>query len=495
MAAEQEACQGSDSKSLIQEGDQVVLRIDKALKVVQVRKNRKILFERLRFLIDNAIDRPFGSVFEVKGDKLHLIEPAEEDVDELEATKAENGEKSSEYQPIKSDGQSQKLTRDDVDVLKSQGASGKEIVKKLVENSETFKDRTEFSKAKYMKKKHKKYNAKITVLKPSTRLIASMYYSRAPNKICALRPDALSQLLSLANIRANSNVIVMEQCQGLVAGAVLDRMGGHGSIVQIHSGNFPTRMAMECFGFSSSFMEIVDGFPLCKVNSLKVPSQELEDMTPSQTVEVIIKKEQSESEADVDETNQQSRASSSKTSEEQSTEVKNQQEKLLRRTKRQLEERKARNTLQLRNMDSLVVVCKLHPSAIVLELLEYVAPSRPFVIFSTIKEALAECYTDLRNRGGVVNLQLTETWWREYQVLPGRTHPLVNMDGSGGYLLSGTTVERTPSSDSSPIQTETPDERAEIPETVTSCLKENNSTSQTLAEEESSEPPAKKVKE
>jgi len=29
------------------------------------------------------------------------------------------------------------------------------------------------------------------------------------------------------------------------------------------------------------------------------------------------------------------------------------------------------------------------------------------------------------------------------QVLPSRTHPQVNMSGTGGYLLTGTVVERT----------------------------------------------------
>lgn len=40
MAAAHEESPGSGSKLLIQQEDQVVLKIDKALKVVQVRKNR-----------------------------------------------------------------------------------------------------------------------------------------------------------------------------------------------------------------------------------------------------------------------------------------------------------------------------------------------------------------------------------------------------------------------------------------------------------------------
>ncbi len=41
-----------------------------------------------------------------------------------------------------------------------------------------------------------------------------------------LRTDALSQLLAMTNTHAKSNMIVMETCQGLVAGAMLERMGG-----------------------------------------------------------------------------------------------------------------------------------------------------------------------------------------------------------------------------------------------------------------------------
>lgn len=35
---------------------------------------------------------------------------------------------------------------------------------------------------------------------------------------------------------------------------------------------------------------------------------------------------------------------------------------------------------------------------------------------------------------------LQESWWRELQVLPSRTHPTMSTSGTGGYLLSGTKV-------------------------------------------------------
>lgn len=38
------------------------------------------------------------------------------------------------------------------------------------------------------------------------------------------------------------------------------------------------------------------------------------------------------------------------------------------------------------------------------------------------------------------HMELSDSWLREYQVLPERTHPTVMMDCHGGYLLTGITV-------------------------------------------------------
>jgi hypothetical protein len=37
-----------------------------------------------------------------------------------------------------------------------------------------------------------------------------------------------------------------------------------------------------------------------------------------------------------------------------------------------------------------------------------------------------------------INLRLNDSWFREYQVLEGRTHPNMTMLQNGGYLLTGT---------------------------------------------------------
>lgn len=45
---------------------------------------------------------------------------------------------------------------------------------------------------------------------------------------------------------------------------------------------------------------------------------------------------------------------------------------------------------------------------------------------------------------GMLRLQLLSTWWREFQILPGRSHPSMNMSADGGFILTGIKVTRAP---------------------------------------------------
>lgn len=52
-------------------------------------------------------------------------------------------------------------------------------------------------------------------------------------------------------------------------------------------------------------------------------------------------------------------------------------------------------------------------------------------------QPLTRTFSTLQKMESVIDLQLNETWTREHQVLPGRTHPEMNMSACSGYLLSG----------------------------------------------------------
>ncbi|KAK2561975.1 tRNA (adenine(58)-N(1))-methyltransferase non-catalytic subunit TRM6 [Acropora cervicornis] len=411
---------------MISEGEYVILKKENVIKAVEVRKGRREVFEKQHFSLDNAIGCPLGSLFEVKGSKLCPLE-VDEDIDDLLIAR-DNTEEDKSNQFLQNDGASQKLSRDEIMDLKAQGVSGKDIVEHLVENSSTFKDRTQFSQAKYKKKKMNKHVLRFSILKPTSDLIAQMYYLRGD-----LRLDSLSQILTLSNVRAGCRTIVVESCQGMVAGALLERMGGHGSLVQIYSGDFPGRQALDYFNFPKRFMDCLCGFPMDKVSTL------------GQNTDAELNSKLAN---DVSNGTEQSATTPSETPESNNN-----------------SEQEEGTGNSLTDEVHLVIVSRFQPSPIVESLLPRLAPSRPFAVFCQYKAPLMECYVNLREMGTAINIRLTETWWRHYQVLPARTHPEINMNGSGGYLLSGITVDpsETPQNTGTPIPTKKPklDDNAE----------------------------------
>ncbi|MBN3301534.1 TRM6 methyltransferase, partial [Amia calva] len=393
--------------------------------------HRKIIFEKQWIFLDNAVGELYGTTFDVvSGGTLQPRKGNAED------NPTETKEAGLDNRNIVDDGRSQKLTRDDIETLKEQGLKGQDIVQQLIENSTTFRDKTEFAQEKYIKKKKKKYENIVTILKPSTRILALMYHGREPGKICHLRYDTLAQMLTLGNIHAGSKIIVFETCAGLVLGSIMERMGGYGSVIQMYPGGGPVRAATDSFGFPEHFHQTLHEFPLCKVNALlagtlSLDSKEREGMEESTgasaepSSSAVLKTEKAQTDS-----GEQRPAAEAMEIQERKVKLEEKRKKLMA----------AAAVLQGRDADGLVIASRFHPCPVVLTLLKFVSPSRPFVIYCQYKEPLIECYTKLREQGGVVSLRLSETWLRHYQVLPNRTHPKLLMSGGGGYLLSGTTV-------------------------------------------------------
>ncbi|XP_041951614.1 tRNA (adenine(58)-N(1))-methyltransferase non-catalytic subunit TRM6 [Alosa sapidissima] len=431
-----------DAEYRIRDGDYVVLKRGDVYKAAQIQKKRKIVFEKQWFFLDNAVGQLYGTTFEIEAGGAMKPHSAKQDVSAADRDGKKAG---TDNRNIVDDGKSQKLTRDDIETLKEQGLKGQEIVQQLIDNSTTFKDKTEFAQEKYIKKKKKKYDNNVTVLRPSTRILAMMYHGREPGKICHLRYDTLAQMLALGNIHAGSKVLVFETCAGLVLGAVMERMGGYGSVIQFYPGGGPTRAGMENFGFPPHFHQTLHEFPLCKVNALLAGRLEAEE-GPEAAGEP---QEEASSGAEVKEEAPEETQEMEVTAEGDESKEKERQERRRERKvyerKVKMEEKRKKLTataalLEERHADGLVIASRFHPCPVLLGLLKFLAPSRPFVVYCQYREPLIECYTKLREQGGAISMRLTDSWLRQYQVLPNRTHPVLLMSGGGGYLLTGTTV-------------------------------------------------------
>ena len=64
-----------------------------------------------------------------------------------------------------------------------------------------------------------------------------------------------------------------------------------------------------------------------------------------------------------------------------------------------------------------------------------VQPSASVVILSSYLQPLVELADEVLFKVAV-NIRVEELWFREYQVLDKRTHPMMNMNGASGYILS-----------------------------------------------------------
>ncbi|XP_042359863.1 tRNA (adenine(58)-N(1))-methyltransferase non-catalytic subunit TRM6 [Plectropomus leopardus] len=452
-----------DSLYRIKEGDYVVLKRGDIFKAVQIQSTKKVIFEKQWFFLDNAVDQLYSSTFEIlAGGILQPLKPKDTE------SSTDSKEAGTDNRNIVDDGKSQKLTRDDIETLKEQGLKGQEIIQQLIENSSTFRDKTEYAQDKYIKKKKKKYENTVTILKPSCRILAMMYHGREPGKICHLRYDTLAQMLTLANIHAGSKVLVFETCAGLVLGSIMERMGGYGSVIQMYPGGGPVRAGVESFGFPAHFHDMLHEFPICHVNALLAGTLDTTAKDPSA--------DSKQSSMSAEEEQNQPEAERQGSPEEQSMETNSgadgrqdpEKEERERRKEARAEEKKVKQEekrkklaaaaalLEGMNADGLVIASRFHPCPVLMGLLKFLSPSRPFVVYSQYKEPLIECYTKLKEQGGTVNLRLTDTWLRHYQVLPNRTHPVLLMSGGGGYLLSGTTVATDRSKPAGSLRAEEP---------------------------------------
>jgi tRNA (adenine-N(1)-)-methyltransferase non-catalytic subunit len=101
-----------------------------------------------------------------------------------------------------------------------------------------------------------------------------------------------------------------------------------------------------------------------------------------------------------------------------------------------------REALKRGAFDGLIIATDNDPSPIIEKLLPYVAPSRPIVVYNPHKEYLVKPYLAMRDVKTMINVRLSDSWMREYQVPvhASGTHPLMSMSGHGGFILTGLKV-------------------------------------------------------
>ncbi|KAG0048284.1 tRNA (adenine(58)-N(1))-methyltransferase non-catalytic subunit trm6 [Gryganskiella cystojenkinii] len=364
------------------------------------------------FKANDIIGHAWGNSYEIydrdnKTRVYHLDE-----INEIEETENNNRE-------IVDDASSQKLTLEDIKALKDEGLkgelTGQEIVNKLKESHATFDKKTAYSQAKYLQKKGKKFHKVFTPIKPTAYSVNEYFYIKNPTKIRDMRMDTLSQLLSYANVHSGCKLLVVDDTQGMVVSALAERMGGKGTILGMYDGDSPNYDILKHMNFNDEIKNTIK--VLSWLRMYKGADESTLTLNQNQTPDEL---------QDVTQLTGKDL------------------EGYHRRLNAYNIVEASRKILHAGDFDGLVIASQYQPESILEKLLPFIRGSRPVVVYHNAKEALLDTSTWMRKCPELLAPQLTESWLRKSQVLPGRTHPEMSTWGTGGVLLTATKIIDAP---------------------------------------------------
>lgn len=487
-----------------------------------------------RCSLSPLIDSPYGSTFELqRGPKgPFLVKVPRAKIDQNQATvepcdavdddvnmgsDVVNMLPGRDNRSLVDDNTAQKLSAHDIHRLRMDCASGKDIVNALIANSTTFQNKTAYSQEKYKRKKQKKYAPSFVLRRPSSRRICEAYFIKSPQKIGFLRMDTMGLMMSLANVSAYAEVLVMDMVGGLLTAAATERTGGCGSVCSVYCTEKPTPLDIvgllnlssstasrlfrvsiwelsaalkkdacndavghaataaaasaeaSCKGAHSSSNIMLGNEGLGAENHMgsapddnsmhegegKGDEKEVKltvhgdrDMHVEKKGVVHVEKEPNASGSMENGSYAVLNDECLVAADEGSAEVDvHRQCGDMKPSGMKANEiiRPGRNPSPAdtsrwakHGFTSLLIGApEMEPWSIAQELLPLLCPSSPFVIYHRYLQPLAQCMHELQLNKMAVALEIVEPWLREYQILPSRTHPHMQMNATGGYVLSG----------------------------------------------------------
>uniref|UniRef100_A0A453A6R3 tRNA (adenine(58)-N(1))-methyltransferase non-catalytic subunit TRM6 n=1 Tax=Aegilops tauschii subsp. strangulata TaxID=200361 RepID=A0A453A6R3_AEGTS len=418
------------------------------------------------------LGRPFGSLFRVGPDGLLPCQGKDEYVNDGKPRDAGAAQdETRDNRSLVDNNTAQTLSSEDIEAMKREGASGDAIVEALIANSSTFGNKTVFSQEKYKLKKQKKYAPKVLLRRPSTRrylmppffVICETYFKKYPARIGFMRVDTLSLLLSMANVGAYSDVLAVDMVGGLVVGAVAERLGGTGYVCSTYLGSAPSSIdIIRMYNLNSEMTSRIFQAPLSDLCSLKTSGDapgsiqgDEPGVVPDESFQSSLEKP---SDTEVSDGNAQSTTAQPidiEAPEPATDEHLNQGDISMPDCKgsngnsiapKAPRAGKAPSPERMKywgehGFSSLIVAAPGHEvESVVADLLPLLSYSAPFAIYHQYLQPLATCMHSLQVSKMAIGLQITEPWLREYQVLPSRSHPHMQMNAFGGYILSGIRV-------------------------------------------------------
>lgn len=134
----------------------------------------------------------------------------------------------------------QTLSMDEIEELKKMDTgSGRQVIAKIVAAHSGIDEKTAFSLAKYIKRKHQKYLKRFTILPLDVNILANIILEKEPSRTMELRIESLGLITSWANVHhgietepdgdgrrlGGGRWLVVEDTGGLVVAAMAEKMG------------------------------------------------------------------------------------------------------------------------------------------------------------------------------------------------------------------------------------------------------------------------------
>ena len=413
----------------------IVMNEDKSSHMLKVSGVQKLFKKNVD--VTCMVGQPLGSIFELQGDTLVRLTDSELYAGELTEVRSDEKEViATEGSATVSKGDNrnyvdtntaQRLKPAEVRALRESGTKGEEIIQKLVENSATWDKKTDYAQEKYLTKKKKKYLKRFRVIEATPLTMCEVYEIKSRDKICAMRPDTLSHILSHSGVYAGCRVLLFESLVGLITSTIALRMRGEGLIVSLFEAQQPRA-------------EVIDFLNLDEASGAIIQPVSTVELGPA-SKDVREKGFYSDKKRKIDELSPEALVPPAPKGDHAPP------KKITRpylRTNRQHADKLRMAQLLREGFHSLIIASRFNPLPIVKTAIPLMHPSSSIVIYSEYVEPLTECFLYLQTNALAVRLTITENWLRWFQTLPGREHPENYMRSSGGFVLTGVTVDAQP---------------------------------------------------
>ncbi|KAJ8104298.1 Gcd10p family-domain-containing protein [Lipomyces tetrasporus] len=405
------------NEDVIEPNNYVFIRLPSAtLRITKLVPNSTVYLGKFgSFFADDIIGRPYGYTYEIKDDKhvdtLYSSEglfpsstvdaDEEEDGEETDSTPAPEDilGRTSDDTGV------QKLSMTEIEALK-RTASGEKIIETVIKSHSAFEKKSVYSQEKYKRRKQQKFLRRFTPCSVGSCEVIEYFQYKDHHRILELTAESLGLIMSLANIRPGGKYITIDETGGLVAGAMMERMGGEGMIMFVHENEHPNLDVMKYMNFSEAMVEHM----IKTINLLQLFHPEEEEEMKILSEDILSKMKSSR------------------------------RGQYYRRLARHIELQSIFQHISEGLFDGLILATTLQTKLLLDKLIPALQGSRQLVIYNTAKEPLVTTSHDLMADLRVLAPTILESRVRKFQVFPGRTHPEMTSKSGGGYVLWGTRV-------------------------------------------------------